>query len=84
VRLAGDKWRGEGLDVETTNGAVTLRIPEKYSADLETGTVNGSIHLGFPIMVQGKIGKSLEATLGDGGAPVRVKTINGGVKLKRL
>jgi leucyl aminopeptidase (aminopeptidase T) len=60
-----------------------LQIPEKYSADVETGTVNGSVNLDFPVMVQGKIGTTLRFTLGDGGAPVRVKTVNGGVRLER-
>ena len=83
IRLAGDRWRGRSLDVDTTNGSVRLQIPEKYSADLETGTVNGSVNLDFPVMVQGKIGTTLRFTLGDGGAPVRVKTVNGGVRLER-
>ena len=37
------RWEGEGLDVETTNGGVSLAIPAGYSAELETGTVNGGI-----------------------------------------
>lgn len=36
VRLAGDRWRGRSLDVDTTNGSVKLQIPEEYSADVET------------------------------------------------
>jgi DUF4097 and DUF4098 domain-containing protein YvlB len=83
VRLAGDRWRGRSLDVDTTNGSVTLQFPEEYSADVETETVNGSIDLAFPVMVQGKIGTSLRFTLGDGGARVRVGTVNGDVRLTR-
>ncbi len=30
VDLEGPGWRGEGLDVETSNGGVHLRIPEQY------------------------------------------------------
>lgn len=83
VELSGDRWKGEGLDAITTNGGVSLEIPEDYNAELETGTVNGSVHVEFPITVQGKISKRIEATLGDGGAPVRVRTTNGGVHLRR-
>lgn len=83
VRLAGDRWRGRSLDVDTTNGSVKLQIPEEYSADVETGTVNGSIDLAFPVTIQGKIGRSLRFTLGDGGARVRVQTVNGDVRLMR-
>ena len=79
VELSGKTWRGKGLDVRSTNGGVDLEIPKKYNAELETGTVNGGIHLDFPVTVQGKIGKSIKATLGDGGPRVRVKTTNGGV-----
>ena len=81
VELVGDYWDGPGLDVETRNGGVKLEIPENYSAELETGTVNGRISVDFPVTVQGKIGSELHATLGSGGAPVRVRTTNGGVTI---
>lgn len=83
VELSGEKWKGEGLDVRSTNGGVSLEIPKNYSAELETGTVNGGIDLDFPLTVQGKIGKTIRATLGDGGPRVRVKTTNGGVHIYR-
>lgn len=81
VELAGDQWEGEGLDVETRNGGVKLEMSEDYSAELETGTVNGRIRIDFPVTVQGEIGRSLKTTLGSGGAPIRVKTTNGGVRI---
>jgi len=81
VELAGGSWDGKGLDVETRNGGVELEIPDGYSADLETGTVNGRIRIDFPVTVRGEIGRSLSTTLGSGGAPIRVKTTNGGVRI---
>jgi DUF4097 and DUF4098 domain-containing protein YvlB len=81
VELDGSSWRGTGLDVETTNGGVTLDIPSNYSAELETGTVNGRIKIDFPVTVQGEIGRRLTTTLGSGGAPIKVKTTNGGVRI---
>jgi len=81
VDLAGDSWEGKGLDVETRNGGVKVSIPEDYSAELETGTVNGRVNIDFPVTVQGQIGRSIETTLGNGGAPIRVKTKNGGVTI---
>ncbi len=83
VELDGRSWDGDGLDVETTNGGVTLEVPVDYSARLETGTVNGGIHLDFPVTVQGRLGRRLATTLGEGGATVRAVTTNGGVRIVR-
>jgi Putative adhesin len=83
VDLEGPGWKGEGLDVETSNGGVHLRIPEQYSAHLETGTVNGGLNIDFPLTVQGRIDRQLSANLGSGGAPIRVRTHNGGVKVSK-
>jgi DUF4097 and DUF4098 domain-containing protein YvlB len=83
VELAGDRWQGVGLDVETVNGGVTVYVPSDYSAQLETGTVNGGIDVDFPVTVRGRIGRSLNVALGDGGATVRAVTTNGGVNIVR-
>jgi DUF4097 and DUF4098 domain-containing protein YvlB len=83
VRLEGARWEGKGLDAITTNGGVTLRIPENYSARLETGTTNGGVDIDFPVTVQGRIGRRITAELGRGGPTVRVMTTNGGVFIRR-
>ena len=83
VELTGSEWEGSGLDVSTTNGGITLTVPEGYSADLEAGTVNGGFNIDFPITMTGRIGREIRTQLGDGGAPVRVRTTNGGVRLTR-
>lgn len=84
VELAGDRWDGETLDVSTTNGGVVMAVPENYSAHLETGTVNGSINVDFPVTVQGRITKELAVNLGSGGPTVKALTTNGGVQIKRV
>lgn len=83
VVLSGDRWDGEALDVSTTNGGVSMFIPENYSAHLETGTVNGHLNIDFPVTVQGNITKELAINLGSGGATIRAMTTNGGVKIRR-
>jgi hypothetical protein len=84
VTLAGDRWRGGGLDVRTQNGGVKIEVPERYNAQLETGTVNGGFDLDFPVTVSGRLGRSISTQLGSGGAPIRVMTTNGGVSVRRL
>jgi hypothetical protein len=85
VVLTGSRWDGDGLDVETSNGGVTLEIPSDYNAELETRTVNGGLNIDFPITVQGELTgrRGLTTTLGSGGPPVRVRTTNGGVRIRR-
>lgn len=80
--LTGPTWRGSGLDLQTTNGGVTLDIPRNYNAELETGTVNGGFDIDFPITVQGYVGRRISSKLGTGGPRVRAFTTNGGVRIR--
>ena len=85
VSLAGSRWEGEGLDVETSNGGVTISIPEGYNAQLETRTVNGGVRFDYPMTVVGDLTArtGINATLGSGGPTVRVRTVNGGLRVQR-
>ncbi|REJ76010.1 MAG: hypothetical protein DWQ47_10325 [Acidobacteria bacterium] len=89
VSLVGTTWSGTGLDVQTTNGGVKLALPTNYAANIETGTVNGGFKSDFPeLQVQKdpnqkyyQRNKNVSASLNGGGALIRVKTTNGGVKI---
>jgi len=87
VDLSGDRWEGAGLDVETRNGGVRMFLPAGYSAELETGTVNGGLNIDFPVTVQGLItgrqNRRITTTLGSGGPRIRAITTNGGVTISR-
>jgi putative adhesin len=84
VDLAGDRWDGAGLDVETHNGGIRMTLPEHFSAKLETSTTHGRVNVDFPMTVQGdSIGRQLTTTLGLGGATLRAVTTNGGVSIRR-
>jgi len=83
VDLDGPGWKGEGLNVETSNGGVHLRIAEQYSAHLEASTHNGGYNIDFPMRVQGRIDREINTDLGNGGAPIRIRTNNGGVRISR-
>jgi len=60
-----------------------MSVPENYSANLQTGTVNGGVTVDFPVTVQGRVTKQIALNLGSGGAPVKAMTTNGGVHLRR-
>ncbi len=88
VTLLGNSWRGSGLDVETTNGGVSLSMPETYAARIETGTVNGGFKsdigaLNFERTDRTR-GVQINTDLNGGGAPIRVVTRNGGIKINSL
>jgi hypothetical protein len=83
VALTGTQWDGDGLDVTTTNGGVTLEVPSDYNAHLETATVNGGVHIDFPVRVQGRLDRQLSTDLGSGGPTIRAVTTNGGVTVRR-
>lgn len=87
VTLSGGGWRGNGLDVETSNGGVHLNLPKSYAARVETGTVNGGFHSDFAQLSVDKNAKGyrtggrVTADLNGGGAPIRAITTNGGVHI---
>jgi DUF4097 and DUF4098 domain-containing protein YvlB len=84
VTLGGTRWNGTGLDAETQNGPMVLYVPEGYNAQLETGTTNGPMSIGFPITVMGRaLEKRITTTLGNGGPTIRARTQNGPLTIRR-
>lgn len=84
AELDGDRWQGSGFNAKTTNGGIKVEVPDNYSADLEASTVNGGIHIDFPVKIQGWIKKNINTTLGEGGSPIRLRTVNGGVSVEKI
>lgn len=91
VKLSGNSWKGSGLDVTTTNGGVSLHLPENYAANIVTGTVNGGFSTDFAALKQprddddkwGPRPVKINTSLNGGGAPIRVVTENGGVRISK-
>ncbi len=93
VVLGGTAWRGNGLDAVTTNGGVNLTLSKNYSANVETGTVNGGYKSDIPQLslttedIKGgwkTRPTRIQTNLNGGGAPVKVITTNGGIKINAL
>lgn len=90
VTLAGRRWSGEGLDAETVNGPVSVRMPRGYAAHLESGTVHG------PIAAPGNLrparregqrwssGGRINTDINGGGPTIRVVTTNGPVSIREM
>jgi hypothetical protein len=57
-------------------------MPSHYSARLEAKTTNGGIRVEHPVRIDSKSRRRLRATIGDGGAVIRARTVNGGVKIR--
>jgi hypothetical protein len=70
---------------ETVNGSITIEMPDGLNADFRASTVNGSIDSDFPILVTGKVSRrSLHGAIGDGGPELRLSTVNGSIRLRKM
>jgi hypothetical protein len=71
------------VELETVNGSVRAELPSPLDADVRLSTVNGRITTDFPVALSGRASAGeLRGTVGGGGRPVRLKTVNGSVELK--
>jgi DUF4097 and DUF4098 domain-containing protein YvlB len=86
VRLTFRRAPTDGASrVATTNGSVTLLLPQDATGSFEASTVNGGIQTDFPLKVSGGFGgHRLSGRVGDGRARFDVRTVNGGVRIRRL
>jgi hypothetical protein len=86
VRLSGTTWNGAGLDVQTRNGGVTMSLPDSFNAQLDISTVNGGVNSDVPVSSNDQTTsrtRHISATLGAGGAPLHVNTVNGGIRINQ-
>jgi hypothetical protein len=83
VELAGAIYDGRQLEVSTRNGAVTVAMPNYYSAHVQAETSSGGIQSDFPLTVTGNLRpRRLDTNLGSGGPLIHISTVNGQVRLK--
>ena len=85
VDLIGSGAPGEVIDVQTTNGGVTLSVPSNYSGKFRAQTTNGGVSSDFGEVPkgEGERGRVVEMTTGSGSATVKLQTTNGGVKIRK-
>lgn len=82
IELSGEP---EAVTAETTRGAITLKLPAHYGADLTLMTTMGAIQSELPVVVYGAFDAHvIRGRLGRGGSPVSVRTTSGTIRLVAL
>lgn len=85
VMVSSARLDGDHTEFSTVNGTITVSLPASVNADVEMHTVNGRLSSDFPLTVQGSFSpRRLHATLGKGGATLRLSTVNGSIRLRKL
>lgn len=86
VRLELSRVHGAiGTFAETTNGSVVLALPADAQADLEARCLNGNFLSDLPLVMEGSLKpRELHGKLGRGGAPIKLHTVNGGIRVVAL
>jgi DUF4097 and DUF4098 domain-containing protein YvlB len=75
----------ENLDIQTSNGSITLLMSPALEADIKANTSNGSLDFnGLNIETSAMDQTSLTGTMNGGGFNVQIATSNGSIKLEPL
>jgi DUF4097 and DUF4098 domain-containing protein YvlB len=71
------------ISLHTTNGAVTLAVPDDAKGDVEATCVNGGITVnGVKIEVVEQSRRRIQGKMNGGGTPIELRTVNGGVRIR--
>jgi hypothetical protein len=74
-----------GASAETTNGSLLLALPADAEADIETRCLNGKFQSEMPLAMESTLKpREMHGKLGKGGAPIKLRTINGGIRIVTL
>lgn len=76
--------KGQELRLETTNGRIEVAVPRDFAADVDAGTTNGEIHTDLPVATTHSGRNSLRGSINGGGTPLRMRTTNGGIEIRRV
>jgi hypothetical protein len=86
VRLELSHLHGVGGTLaETTNGSVILALPANSQADLEARCLNGNFLSELPVAMESSLKpREMHGRLGQGGVPIKLHTVNGGIRVVAL
>ncbi|HET8632928.1 MAG TPA: hypothetical protein VFL88_02200 [Gemmatimonadales bacterium] len=85
VTFEGPVAQEGNLDIQTHEAPVTLALPGEQGATLEVVAFSGKVMNGFPEARRRAVaGQPVRYTLGSGGARITVRSLKGGVTIRRL
>jgi DUF4097 and DUF4098 domain-containing protein YvlB len=71
-----------GATAETTNGSLVLAVPSDLQADVEARCLNGNFYSELPMTMEStQRPREMHGKLGHGGAPIHLRTVNGGIRV---
>jgi len=82
VEYADDAAAACNATITTNVGSIEFAAPAQLSAQVNASTNVGSVKTDKPITVVGKVGKSVNGTIGAGEGKVRLKTNVGSIHIK--
>ena len=82
VEYAGDAAAACNATITTNVGSIEFAAPAQLSAQVNASTNVGSVKTDKPITVVGKVGKSVNGTIGAGEGKIRLKTNVGSIHIK--
>jgi hypothetical protein len=81
--LGRSDWNDE-IAFKSTNGNVVVTFAGDLNAEVDAGTVTGSIETDYPLEVRGRfMNRRLSGTVGSGGRTLSLSTTNGRIELRR-
>jgi len=73
--------KGEAT-AETTNGSLLLAVPSDVQANLDARCLNGNFSSELPLALESSLHpREIHGKLGKGGAPIHLRTVNGGIRV---
>jgi putative adhesin len=86
IDLELDRPGSSDVVAHTSNGSVTVRMPEGARAAVHASTSSrGSVHSDFEILTRGELSRSrIEGTIGGGGPKLDLTTSNGNIRLVKI